>query len=270
MKQLFLLALLSLPFVSFSQNDDVKVNKPEYKVAAIGFYNLENFFDTVDVAGKFDEDFTPTGKNLWNTWKYVEKTRHMSEVISKLATELTPDGVAVLGLAEIENHKVLEDLVSQEAIKARNYKIVQYDSPDERGIDCALLYNPKYFELLGSKVYPLILKDKKTGDIDYTRDALLVSGKLDGDTIHLIVNHWPSRRGGEKASEWARLFAAKQDRHIIDSLYKINENAKIVFMGDLNDDPKNASLKSVMKCADSPVDLPKRGLYKLNYNAVLF
>ncbi len=251
---LFLLATTSL----FSQEEKDK----QYKVAAIGFYNLENLFDTIDIIGKNDEDFTPGGRLLWNTPKYVSKQANMARVISELATEINPDGVACLGVAEIENRKVLEDLVSQKPLKDRNLQIVQYDSPDDRGIDVAFLYNPKYFEMKGSKTYFVSLENPKDKTDKFnTRDILLVSGLFDGELTHFIVNHWPSRRGGEKASEWGRLTAASIDRHIVDSLYAQNENAKIIFMGDLNDDPFNHSLKGVLKCSDSPKKLPKTGLY---------
>lgn len=252
-----LVFFLSANFL-FSQKNDEK----QYKIAAIGFYNLENLFDTVDIITKIDEEFTPTGRRLWNTEKYVQKQANMARVISELATELNPDGVAILGVAEIENRKVLEDLVAQKALKSRNLQIVQYDSPDDRGIDVAMLYNPKYFELKGSKTYTVVLyDDNDTKSRRNTRDILLASGLFDGEMTHVLVNHWPSRSGGEKRSEPGRMAAAAVAKHIIDSLYTVDENAKIVLMGDLNDDPFNNSMKGVLKCSDSPKKLPKTGLY---------
>ncbi|MEO6760149.1 MAG: hypothetical protein ABIO24_11900, partial [Saprospiraceae bacterium] len=175
-----------------------------YKVAAIGFYNLENFFDTLDSPITNDADFLPNGRLAWNTVKYVSKQANMAKVISQLATEVSPDGVAMLGVAEVEDRKVLEDLVLQPALKARNYQIVHFDSPDERGIDCAFLYQPKYFKLTSAQPMPVLLIDNKTGVRDFTRDILYVTGLFDGEPIHVMVGHWPSRRGGETGSAWMR------------------------------------------------------------------
>jgi len=157
-----LFSLLLLPLSVFSQQN------ADYKVASIGFYNLENLFDTLDTPDTNDADFLPGGRLLWNTEKYISKQHNMANVISQLGTELSPDGVALLGVAEIENRKVLEDLVAQPELKSRKYQIVHYDSPDERGIDVGLLYQPKYFVPLGSKAVPVVLKDPKTGDKDFT------------------------------------------------------------------------------------------------------
>ena len=249
MKQIIIALLLSIPSICPAQKGD------EFKVAAIGFYNLENLFDTLDSPTTNDADFLPGGRLLWNTPKYVSKQANMAKVISLLATELNPDGVAILGVAEIENRKVLEDLVAQEAIKSRNYQIIHYDSPDERGIDCAFLYQPKYFNPIGSKAYPVALKDPKTGLVDFTRDILYVSGIFDGEPLHLMVGHWPSRRGGESGSAWMRAAAASVCRHIADSLRAIDPNVKIVVMGDLNDDPNNKSVTKVLNARGTTEDL---------------
>ena len=121
-----------------------------YKVGLVGFYNLENLFDTIDDPNKNDEEFLPQGGNQWNTEKYLNKLHNMAYAISTIGTDITPDGVAVLGLCEMENRHVLEDLVAQPEIKNRNYQIVHYDSPDRRGVDVGLIYNPKYFKLTNS------------------------------------------------------------------------------------------------------------------------
>ena len=241
----------------FSQKDRAT---DEYKVAAIGFYNLENLFDTLDSPNTNDADFLPGGRLLWNTEKYISKEANMAKVISQLATELTPDGVAMLGVAEIENKKVLEDLVSQPLLKDRNYQIVHFESPDERGIDVGLLYQPKYFTLTGSHAFPVALKDPKTGDIDHTRDILYATGTFDGDQVHIMVGHWPSRRGGESASAWARAAAAGVCRHVADSILSVNPNAKIIVMGDLNDDPTNKSVMEVLR-AKSTTEKTKDGAF---------
>lgn len=259
MKHFFFLLLL-LPLTVFSQQG------ADYKVASIGFYNLENLFDTLDTPDTNDADFLPGGRLLWNTEKYVSKQHNMAKVISQLGTELSPDGVALLGVAEVENRKVLEDLIAQPELKSRKYQIVHYDSPDERGVDVGLLYQPKYFVPLGSKAVPVILKDPKTGDKDFTRDILYVSGTFDGEPVHVMVGHWPSRRGGEAGSAWMRAAAAQVCKNLADSLKKADPNAKIVIMGDLNDDPDNKSLTEVLKARRSTEDLKAEELYNPMYD----
>ncbi len=255
-----LFSLLLLPLSVFSQQNT------DYKVASIGFYNLENLFDTLDTPDTNDADFLPGGRLIWNTEKYVSKQHNMAKVISQLGTELSPDGVAMLGVAEIENRKVLEDLVAQPELKSRKYQIVHYDSPDERGVDVGLLYQPKYFVPLGSKAVPVVLKDPKTGDKDFTRDILYVAGTFDGEPVHVMVGHWPSRRGGEAGSAWMRAAAAQVCKNLADSLKKVDPNAKIIVMGDLNDDPDNKSLTEVLKARRSTEDLRSDELYNPMYD----
>jgi predicted extracellular nuclease len=263
----FALLLLLLPLSVFAQkNKTSKENKDEYAVAAIGFYNLENLFDTLDSPNTFDEDFLPSGRLLWDSKKYISKQSNMAKVVSQLGTELSPDGLAILGVAEIENRKVLEDLAAQPELKARNYQIVHYESPDERGIDCAFLYQAKYFNLSGSKAFPVKLVNEKTGKEDFTRDIVCMSGTLDGEALHLMVGHWPSRRGGETGSAPGRMAAAAVCKHIADSLSAADPKAKIVIMGDLNDDPTNKSLTEVLKAQYKADDLKPGQLYNTMYD----
>jgi hypothetical protein len=230
--------LLGFP-ISISAQQNVK-----YSVASIGFYNLENLFDTINnVELENSEEFTPEGINKWTSKRYHEKLKNMAFVISEIATDITPDGLAILGVSEIENRGVLEDLVKEDAIKKRNYQVVHYDSPDERGVDVGLLYQPKYFKVTNSRSHTLHMADTAFK----TRDQLVVSGLLGGEMIHVIVNHWPSRRGGEKASRPDRNAAADLSRYIVDSLLSIDQNAKILVMGDLNDDPINQSVKDHLR-----------------------
>ncbi|MBN2615356.1 MAG: endonuclease/exonuclease/phosphatase family protein [Bacteroidales bacterium] len=219
-----------------------------FQSALIGFYNQENLFDTVNDPKINDEEFLPDGINHWNTAKYMRKLQHMSEAISKIGLSVNPDGVAVLGISEIENRKVIEDLISMPALKDRHYQIVHYNSPDRRGVDVALLYNPKYLKVLATKSTRLYVKGMPNFR---TRDQLLVEGSLLGEKIYFIVNHWPSRYGGEKRSRPLRDAAAALSRHISDSLMAINPKAKIIVMGDLNDNPNNESVLKIMKAVGS-------------------
>lgn len=236
----YLKKTLTFSFI-FSYVVVIGQEKQQIQVVCAGFYNLENLFDTIDTPGVRDWEYTPEGKNNWDSKKYFEKLKNLSDVISDIATESTPDGCAILGVSEIENKTVLNDLVLQEKIKLRKYKIIHFDSPDRRGIDVALLYQEKYFTVNTTKSHPLIFSD----NLEYkTRDQLVVTGDLLGEEVSIIVSHWPSRSGGQATSENRRIQAAKLGRHIVDSLLSINANAKIILMGDLNDDPINKSVKN--------------------------
>ena len=168
----------------------------------------------------------------------------MAYAVSKIGKEVTPLGPSVIGVCEIENRRVLEDLVKQKAIADKNYKIVHHEGPDRRGIDCALLYDPLHFQVTSSKSVRLIIPNK---DNFFTRDQLVVSGKMLGEKIHFIVIHWPSRRGGEAKSRSKRIEAAKLSKSIIDSLTVVDPNAKVILMGDFNDDPISPSIKDFLK-----------------------
>lgn len=231
----FFLALMLL-YASFTQSQTKEKN---WRVGCIAFYNVENLFDTINDPTTNDEEFTPQGDVRWNTEKYVNKLKALSEAMAGIGTEFTPDGAALIGVSEIENKQVMLDLVNQPALSGRSYKVVHFDSPDRRGVDVGLIYQPKYFRPLHSKSYRLIVENNP----DFlTRDPLVVTGLFDGEEISVIVNHWPSRRGGEKRSMPLRMAAARLNRHIVDSLLGLNPDAKIVVMGDLNDNPTNKSI----------------------------
>lgn len=252
-----------------SRAQELDPNK-KYAVACVGFYNLENLFDTIvdpDTNKILQDDFTPKSEKAWNTDKYNKKMANLDEVLSKIGVSSSnPDGAMVLGVSEIENRLVLEDLVKQPKIKDRNYQIVHFDSPDKRGIDVGLLYQPKYFTVTSTKTYRLKIPEKENF---YTRDQLLVSGKLNGEEMHFIVCHWPSRRGGEKRSRPMRVAAGELARSIVDSLTKVDPMAKVIVMGDLNDDPINASVREglhgvgrIDKLKDGDMYNPMEPLYK--------
>ncbi len=227
-----ILALLNLPLLGLAQV------KQEMVPALVGFYNVENLYDTLDAPGVDDAEYLPGSAKQWGTERYNAKQDRLAGVIASLGKDLHPQGMAILGLAEVENRAVVEDLAKRKPLKDRGYKVVHVDGPDRRGVDVALMYNPAMYKVYAHKSYRLHMADTAFR----TRDQLLVSGVLDGDTTHVVVAHWPSRRGGEKRSEPNRKAAAELGRHIIDSLLARNPAHRVLYMGDLNDDPKNVSL----------------------------
>lgn len=234
--------------------------KQQYKVSIIGFYNLENFYDTVNNPSVNDEEFLPSGERNYNSTIYWDKVQKLATVISQIGTDLNPDGPAILGVAEIENDTVLTDLINHPLLKKRGYKIVHYDSRDARGVDVAMLYNPKYFTVDKSdKLFVQLPGGSK--DAYFTRDILWVQGKLDGETINVYVNHWPSRSGGEERSAPARNAAAAVCKHHLDSLQRLDRNSKFVIMGDLNDDPVSPSVAEVLNAKGKQKEVMKGGLF---------
>lgn len=251
----FILLALSIS-TSFAQN------KKNYKVNTVAFYNVENLFDFEDDPITFDDDRTPEGKDHWTEEIYNAKLVNMAKVISEIGSDVTGTSPAIIGVCETENRRVLEDLVNQEPLLKKEYGIVQYDSPDRRGIDVALLYQKRLFTPTHTKVYPLMIYDNNdTSKRIYTRDQLVVSGMLDGEKMHFIVNHWPSRSGGEARSRYKRNKAGELNRRIIDSLFSDDPYAKIITMGDLNDDPTNESVKTYLKAKKDKEGLQIKELY---------
>jgi hypothetical protein len=270
MKKACLLPLFIIIFFNaFSQQPPIQGRstqvgpggKQNFKVAVIAFYNLENFYDTVNNPIVDDEEFLPSGARNYNTKVYLDKVGKLATVLSQLGTELSPDGPAMIGVAEIENDTVLNDLVNHPLLKARNYKIVHYDSKDLRGIDVALLYNPKYFTPEASAPLHVDLPHGAKEGRRFTRDVLWVHGKLDGEPMDIYVNHWPSRVGGEQRSAPGRAAAAMVSKHHSDSLLAINPNTKFIIMGDLNDDPTSPSIRKVLGAKGDPKDVLPGGIY---------
>ncbi|MCF8303173.1 MAG: endonuclease/exonuclease/phosphatase family protein [Bacteroidales bacterium] len=258
LKRIILSSLITTLFVGLVFKSNAQESESKYRIACVGFYNLENLFDTIDDPNVEDEEFLPDGESNWNTQRYNAKLNNMSKVISMLGTEITPDGAAVLGVSEIENRRVLEDLVNMPKLQDRNYKIIHHNSPGDRGIDVALLYQPKYLEVENVNNHLVSIEDKP----DFkTRDQMVVSGNFDGEKMHFIVNHWPSRYGGEKRSKPLRAAAAKVGRAIIDSLMQIDPQAKIVYLGDLNDDPVDKSVSEILNSVGEKDKLTDKTLY---------
>ena len=236
--------------------------KKAYKVNTIAFYNLENLFDTENDPLTYDDDRTPDGKDHWTEEIYQDKLKNMAKVMAEIGAEVSGSSPTIIGVCETENRKVLEDLVNQETLVEQDYGIIQFDSPDRRGIDVALLYKKKLFTPTHYKAKELLIyDDNDKSKRVFTRDQLVVSGVLDGEKIHLIVNHWPSRSGGEKRSRSKRIKAAKLNRQIIDSIFSDDPYAKIITMGDLNDDPSNTSVKDHLNAKRKTSELGIKELY---------
>ncbi|RAJ13853.1 endonuclease/exonuclease/phosphatase family protein [Arenibacter echinorum] len=231
-----------------------------YKIRTVAFYNLENLFDTVNDSLTLDDDRTPGGKDNWTIERYNQKIYNMSKVLSEIGSPEALSSPDIIGLCELENRQVVEDLTNHPHLSEKNYGIIHFDSPDERGIDVALLYKKTVFLPTSFSSLRLLLTNENDYR-DYTRDQLVVSGILDGEEIHFIVNHWPSRSGGEARSKPNRIEAARLNKKIIDSISKLNPEAKIISMGDLNDDPIDDSLKKILKTKGKLADLENGDLY---------
>ncbi|MEH1007587.1 MULTISPECIES: endonuclease [unclassified Winogradskyella] len=211
------------------------------EIYTIAFYNVENLFDTTNDPLIHDNDFLPNSLKRWTPKRYQKKILKLGTVISKIGEENTTNAPIIVGLAEVENQKVLSDLVNSKNLVDENYSFVHFDSLDERGIDVALLYKPDVFKVDYSETFSVYLQNDM-GYQDYTRDILLVKGQLNNENISIIVNHWSSRREGTKETEFKRIAAAKVVNSVIETLEKEDPNTKIIVMGDFNDNPNCKSL----------------------------
>lgn len=252
-KAIFITLFVAI-FSVFCQNKIFAQGK-QVKVISVAFYNLENLFDTIDTPDKDDAEYLPDGSYKWDSKKYKSKLERMSEVISQIGADVTKTPPMIIGVSELENRKVLEDLINMPLLKNFNYDIVHYESPDRRGVDVALLYQSSVMKVTNTRSATLKIEGR---DDFYTRDQLVVTGIVDGETFHFIVNHWPSRSGGEKTSRPLRNAAADLTRSLVDSIMKTDSDAKIIVMGDLNDDPSNESLFEHLK-ARKTMDETKPG-----------
>ena len=241
-------------------------DEKRYALYGVAFYNQENLFDTIHDAGKNDYEYTPEGVNKWGTMKYNAKLKNMAKVLADLCTDKLPMGAAVIGLSEVENARALTDLVAQPELARRGYKFIHIEGPDRRGVDCALLYNPRFFTPESSMLVPYYYLDKNQPDVNLgfhmengkvvaetvlrgdtthiTRGFLVVSGHLGGEKVHFIVNHWPSRAAGSETRERA----GYQVYELKEALLSQDPDSKIIIMGDMNDDPNNKSMTDGLQC----------------------
>jgi hypothetical protein len=231
-----------------------------YQVAVIGFYNLENLYDTINNPLINDDDFTPHGVKKYGTAIFKDKLNKLSRVISEIGTAYADNGLSILGVAEIENDTVLQFLVQHPVLQKRNYHIVHASSKDARGVDVALLYNPSYFmPLEAQKLFVALPGNSK--DERFTRDILYCKGLLHTDTVHIYVSHWPSRRGGQERSDPARMAAATVCRKHIDSIQAKDPVAKLIVMGDMNDDPDDRSIREGLRAKEKTSELKTGDLF---------
>ncbi|RLD64637.1 MAG: hypothetical protein DRJ01_00075 [Bacteroidetes bacterium] len=256
-KNIFLIALTFTFYTSYAQDNEYDKNK-NFTIVS---YNVENLFDTFDDAVKKDDEFTPNGKKKWTEKRFNEKINHIAKVLCSINKNELPE---IIGLYEIENDYVLKALLKQDCLAKGNYKIVHEESPDFRGIDVALFFREDAFKYLSHKKiainYPFAKNTK-------TRDILYVKGLASNtDTLHFFLNHWSSRRGGQVKSEPKRVFAAKLLRQHVDSIQNINNNAKIIIMGDFNDEPTNISINRELNANNKRKNTTYKDLYNLMYD----
>jgi hypothetical protein len=231
------------------------------KVYPIGFYNLENLYHPMSTDSLRDKEFSPKGSNAWTMDKYDKKLTNMAFVLNEIAKDF--GGLIAVGVSEIGNRAVLEDLVATKPLKDRNWSIVHEDSPDWRGIDVGLLYDATRFKYLSHITYPFPyekgLSQRVTDSSFKTRDVLVVFGLVAGEKLAILVNHWPSRRGDK--SVVSRELAASVDKHIYDSLVKADPTMHVIIMGDLNDDPTDPSCAIVLNAKENQSEVEKGGLF---------
>ncbi|TRZ45964.1 endonuclease/exonuclease/phosphatase family protein [Robertkochia solimangrovi] len=212
----------------------------------VAFYNLENLFDTENNPYILDEEFTPEGDREWDDERYENKLYKLGQAIAGIGFKESNLPPAVVGVAEAENDRVLTDLLNSHHLSDLDYDFVHFDSPDERGIDTALLYDRTRFEVFEAYTEPVMITDDRSGQRDYTRDVLRVTGELNGERIHVIVNHWPSRREGMGVTDYKRIEAAKTVHFVMNGIKEKENDPSFIIMGDFNDDPFSTSIKEYL------------------------
>ena len=223
---------------------------------SILFYNVENLYDPYDDSTTLDDEFTKTGAKSYSWTRFMAKLNNLAKT---LITACGSDTLAFIGLCEVENRYVLNKLIYETLLKRYGYRIIHRDSPDLRGVDVAALYHPKKMKVVSFRYIPVRFPRDTT---IRTRDVLYVKAVVfGGDTLHLFVNHWPSRRGGQEASAWRRNFVAQKIHHLTDSILTENGKLKmensasnIILMGDFNDEPADSSLAVHLGAACSRSD----------------
>lgn len=222
--------------------------------SSVAFYNVENLYDTINQPHD-DEEFLPQGKNKWTSDRYLTKLDRLNQVLDSMGH------LSLVGFGEIENRQVLDDLIAASK-ERKDFKTVHHESPDLRGVDVGLIYNPKVLKLQKDGYIRFNIENPST---PYTRDILWAKFTHKKDTVFTMVNHWPSRRGGQEASEVNRMIAAKNARNFIDSVMTVSPSSKIIFMGDLNDYPQDNAPKLIAEKL-TPMISKSSGKYGGSYN----
>jgi len=237
---LYFLVVLIFAFISCTS-----VKRTLRNECTVVSYNVENLFDTVDDPKIPDEEFLPTSEKKWDNERYQKKLNDLVRVISEINQKELPE---IVGLVEIENRTVLEDLIQTGVLKNQKYGIIHEESPDYRGIDVAMIYRQDAFQEVSHETLPVVFPD----DPEFkTRDILHVTGKIKNKTVHIFVNHWPSRIGGDEKTEPKRVLAASVLKSRTDQILAEDPHARIIIMGDMNDEPANKSLYETLG-AESP------------------
>ena len=255
-----LLFLVALLFCLTAAAQEKRLN-----AYGIGFYNLENLFDTWHDAGKNDYEFLPSGSYRWNGLKYSSKLHNMAQALSDMGTNVLKGvGCSVIGVSEVENDRVLSDLCDQPVLKARGFKFCHVEGPDRRGVDCGLLYNPVFFKVLDVKLYPYVPTEKE-GEGFRTRGFLAVSGVLAGEHVAFIVCHLPSRFNGS----YYREVGAEQAAAVKNCILEKDKNCKVFVMGDMNDDPTDKSIHEKLAGKPEISEVGKGDMYNPWYNILV-
>ncbi|MEO9893656.1 endonuclease [Aurantibacter sp.] len=220
--------------------------KKSNSLSTIAFYNLENLFDTKDDKNTLDDDFTPRGFKKWSEKRYKRKLYKLAKTISEIGKISANKPPVLVGVAEVENKAVVQDLIDAQPLQSIDYGFVHYDSPDERGIDTALIYHKPSFKVLHSEPITLLLIEKN-GVRDTTRDILYVKGELNGEELHVFVNHWPSRRDGDQETGFKRVKAAQTLKEFMSQIEMDTINPNYIVMGDFNDGPFEKSITTLME-----------------------
>jgi len=250
------------------------MDKKDNNIHTIGFYNLENLFDIKDDPNTLDDDFTPDGFKKWSTKRYKRKLYKLAKTISEIGGKTSANTPVLIGIAEVENEEVVQDLIGAEPLRDIDYGYVHFDSPDERGIDTALIFLKSNFEVLYSEPIALMIYEKD-GRRDTTRDILYVKGKLNKEEVHVFVNHWPSRRDGHEETSYKRIKAAEVLKEFMAKIETATESPNYIIMGDFNDGPSSESVKSLMQSERlyNPMDKllsPERGSANYKRSWMLF
>lgn len=249
MKKLLLLLLL-FPQTLFPQTDSLQL--------LMAFYNVENIFDPEDDSLTNDDAFTPDGFNHWNYYKYIKKINNIAKVFLAMGNDSPP---AIIGMAEIENSKVLKQFCYRSPLNKYGYRYVHYDSPDVRGVDVALLYLPERVKIKYSEPVRVVFPFEPHTN---NRDILYAVVQFyNGDSLHLFINHWTSRYGGYAPTVRKRKYYAEVLRHKTDSILNISPNSNILIMGDFNDYPTDESLAEVLSAANPADNSPDSKLFNL-------